>query len=1076
MSMNKINFKQLLATTLFCVFALGVNAQNATQKVSGRVLDDAGQPIVGAAVIVDGTTTGTVTDLDGNYTIMAPADATIKVSFIGYDEILMPVNGKSTLDFTLSDTFTELDELVVVGYGVQKKSVVTASIAKVSSEDMNGKAPVRMENALKGLAAGVNVTSASGQPGSSPKVRIRGVGTINNSDPLYIVDGMPIEGGLDFVNPSDIESIEVLKDAASGAIYGARAANGVVMVTTKKGKEGRVNVNYNFSYGWQSAARRRDVTSATDYAVLQNEMYINGGQEAVYADPYNLVDVNGNKIEGKGTDWQDLVFNDGAPVVNHDVSVAGASERVNYYFSLGSFDQEGIVGGNYDQSNYNRLTLRSNTMYNVMDDSSLRSFLNKLDATINLAYTRVKSTGISENTEFGSVLGSALYMAPVLPVTVSGTAAQNMKDNYVGYELFKDANGNPYTIPGFFGAFQEMNNPLALLAVPPTKNWSYKFVPYFAVDLQIWDNLKYHASYSADMSFWGYDAAVKSKYALSGNNRQEHTSATSSKSQGMVWQIENTLSYDKTIGDHSFNVVLGQSAFKNKSDYLGGSRWNLVNVDKPSIDYATGNYELSYDPDDPSVVTGATVQHSVWGGKNTEHRMSSLFARLSYNFMEKYMVQATVRRDGSSRFGTNNRYGVFPSVSVGWNLLNESFMEPVREYMSNIKIRASWGKNGNDNIGDFRYTTNTTMGSNALFGKNTIKYNGSKSNGLANPDLKWEESEQTNVGVDFGVLGNALTFSVDYYKKKTNGMLMTMPIPSYVGETKPIGNVGDMENSGVEFELGYKWKVSDINFAVKGNATYLKNELINLGNDTGYLDLDGVQGISGGGTRGSNGMPFPYFFGYKTAGVFQNVAEVQAYKNAKGELIMPDAAPGDVRFVDVNGDGTITPDDRTDIGNGTPKWTFGLNFNADWKGVDFNLFLQGVQGADVLDATYRTDVYSGNYPTWMLDRWTGEGTSNKYPILRLGDEKNWQMSDLYVCDGSYLRLKNMSLGYTLPRDLTRKIRVERFRVYVMAENLMTWTKYWGYDPEISSNATSLGVDRGVYPQARTFTVGLNLTL
>lgn len=1076
MSMNKINFKKLLTSALFCVFVLGANAQNATQQITGRVLDGKGEPVIGAAVVINGTTTGTVTDFDGNYTINAAPDAVIRVSFIGYDEVLTPVNGQSVLNFTLSDSFTELDELVVVGYGVQKKSVVTASIAKVSSEDMNGKAPVRMENALKGLAAGVNVTSASGQPGSSPKVRIRGNGTINNSDPLYIVDGMPIEGGLDFVNPSDIESIEVLKDAASGAIYGARAANGVIMVTTKKGKQGRTNINYNFSYGWQSAARRRDVTSATDYAILQNEMYINGGEKPIFDDPYNLKDINGEAIVGKGTDWQDLVFNDNAPVVNHDFSIAGASDKVNYYLSLGYYDQEGIVGGNYGQSNYNRLTLRSNTLYNILDDSAERNFLNKVDVTVNLAYTRIKSNGIGENSEYGSVLGSALYMAPVLPVVAKGETAAKMKKNYEGYDLFTDANGNPYTVPGYFGSYQEMNNPLAILSIPPSNNWSHKFVPYFALDLQLWDNLKYHASYSADMSFWGSESAVRSKYLLSGNNRQEHTSASANKQQGVVWQVENTLSYDKTIGDHSFNVVLGQSAFKNKSDYLGGSRWNLVNVDKPSIDYATGNYELSYDPNDPEKVTGATVQHSVWGGKNTEHRMSSLFARLSYNFAEKYMFQATVRRDGSSRFGTNNRYGVFPSVSAGWNILNENFMESARDILGNLKLRASWGKNGNDNIGDFRYTTMTSMGNNALFGKNAVKFNGSKSNGLANPDLKWEESEQFNVGLDFGFFSNALTFSADYYIKKTNGMLMTMPIPSYVGETKPIGNVGDMENSGFEFELGYKWNVSDAHFSVKGNATYLKNELTNLGNDTGYLDLDGVQGISGGGTRGSNGKPFPYFFGYKTNGVFQNVAEVQAYKNADGSLIMPDAAPGDVRFVDVNGDGQITADDRTDIGNGTPDWTFGLNFNADWKGLDLNVFFQGVQGADVFDATYRTDVYSGNFPTWMLDRWTGEGTSNKYPILRLGDEKNWQMSDLYVCDGSYLRLKNVSLGYTLPKDITSKIHVDRLRIYVMGENLMTWTKYWGFDPEISSGATSLGVDRGVYPQARTFTVGLNLTL
>lgn len=469
------------------------------------------------------------------------------------------------------------------------------------------------------------------------------------------------------------------------------------------------------------------------------------------------------------------------------------------------------------------------------------------------------------------------------------------------------------------------------------------------------------------------------------------------------------------------------------------------------------------------------MQYGVSGGRNTEHRMSSLFARLSYNYDERYMFQATVRRDGSSRFGTNNKYGTFPSFSAGWNVMNEAFMENTRDWLSNFKIRLSWGKNGNDNIADFGYTSLTSMGNNVLFGKQATKYNGSKAQRLANPDLKWEESEQTDIGVDLGFFNSALTLSVDYYKKKTNGMIIEMPIPSYVGETKPLGNVGDMENSGVEFELGYKWRVADAHFSVKANATYLKNELKNLGNDTGYIDLDGIQGLSGGGTRGSNGQPFPYFFGYKTDGVFQNMDEVCSYVNADGEMIMPNAVPGDTRFVDVNGDGQITSDDRTNIGNGTPDWTFGLNFNTDWKGFDFNVFFQGVQGADVFDGTYRTDVSSGNFPSWMLGRWTGEGTSNKYPRLASGNADNWMVSDLYVCDGSYLRLKNITLGYTLPRNLTSKLSISCLRFYVQAENLITWTKYWGFDPEISSGSTSLGVDRGVYPQARTYTVGVNLS-
>lgn len=404
----------LLATAL--LMSTSALAQKNTFK--GVVLDDLGEPIIGATVQVKGVKgAGAITDLDGNFVIDADANQTLVITYIGYKDA--EIRPSANMKITLKQDDKALDEVVVVGYGVQKKSVVTAAIAKVSTEDLAGKSPVRVDNALKGLAAGVNVTSSSGQPGASPKVRIRGTGTINNSDPLYIVDGMPIEGGLDYLNPSDIESIEVLKDAASGAIYGARAANGVVLVTTKKGKMGKAQINYNFSYGWQSAWKKRDVTSATDYAILQNERALNGGQAPIYADPYNLTDSNGKPIKGFGTDWQDLVFNDNAPVQNHEVSISGASEKINYYLSMGYYKQEGIVGGNYGQSNYERLSLRSNNIYNVMDASKERNFLNKLDVTVNMAYTRVKSTGIDANSIYGSILGSSLYLAPTLAPTVT---------------------------------------------------------------------------------------------------------------------------------------------------------------------------------------------------------------------------------------------------------------------------------------------------------------------------------------------------------------------------------------------------------------------------------------------------------------------------------------------------------------------------------------------------------------------------------------------------------------------------------------------------------------------------------
>ena len=1068
------------------------------QNFTGTVVDATGEPIIGASVILKGTSTGAVTDIDGRFLISAEPGDVLVVSYVGFNS--EEVRAAQGMRVVLKEDSQTLSDVVVIGYGVQKKSVVTASIAKVSADDLDGKTRLRADDALKGMAAGVQVTSASGQPGSKSMIRIRGNGTINNNEPLYIIDGMPTDqNGLEAVNPSDIESIEVLKDAASGAIYGARAANGVVLITTKKGKVGKAQINYNFSTGWQSAWRKRDVTGAVDYAVLQNEKYVNGGFAPLYNDPYNLIDANGDPVKGFGTNWQDLLFNDNAPITQHDVSISGASDKLNYYLSLGYYEQEGIVGGNYGQSNYDRLTIRSNNNYTLFDDSNDRNFLNRLDIGANVSYMRVHNTGIDSNSTWGSPLGSALYLAPTLPVTLKSgyelnenglpdynrpLIGQQQIDQYAAYDLYTDANGNPYTIPGFIGSYNEQNNPIAMMQGNPNRNWSHKFMPKFSIDLQLYDNLKYHFSYSAELSFWGYEAAKLQKYYFSGNNNSDHTEASSYKGNNSTWQIENTLTYDKTFGKHTIGVVLGQSALKSKGDELGGSHWNLVNIGKPSINYTTGgNLELTTDAD--GKVTGAKSLVGVWGGPYVQHRLSSLFGRVSYNYDERYMFQATIRRDGSSRFGPNNKYGTFPSASIGWNITNEPFMESTKSWLKNLKFRASWGKNGSDNIDNFMYTTLTATGgsSNYFYGKTASLGYGSKADRLANEDLKWEESEQTDIGLDFGFFNNALTFTVDYFIKKTNGMIIQMPIPSYVGENKPFGNVGDMENSGWEFELGYKWNISDARFAVKGNASYLHNELKNLGNETGFLNW-GISQFSDGGTRAENGQPFPFFYGYKTNGVFQTVAEVKSYTNAQGALIQPDANPGDLRFVDINGDGQITSDDRTNIGSSVPKWTFGFNFDAEWKGFDFNAFFQGVSGVDIFDATYRQDIASGNYPTWVLSRWTGEGTSNKIPILKQGDTKNWVCSDIYIQDGSYLRLKNITLGYTLPRSLTQKINISRLRLYVRAENLITWTKYWGFDPEIGAafdnnsqqhNTQYTGVDYGIYPQARTWTVGLNLS-
>lgn len=1046
---NPIHYVILLG----CMFYLSITSLYAqVLAVSGNVKDATGEFVIGASVLVKGTTNGTITDIDGNFTLTGlSAGSVIEVSYIGYVTQSLTVQDATPLQIVLKEDTETLDEVVVVGYGVQKKSVVTASIAKVSSDDLASTAPTRMDNALKGLAAGVTVTSSSGQPGAAAQIRVRGIGTINNSDPLYIVDGMPIEGGLDYLNPNDIASIEVLKDAASGAVYGARAANGVILVTTKTGKIGATKVSYDFSYGWQNAWKKRDVLNASQYAMMINEGYTNAGMDPKYSNP---------NAYGTGTDWQDLVFNDNAPMMNHQLSVSGANEKVSYLFSAGYYTQDGIVGGNYDRSNYERLTLRSNTQYTLFDEKENRNWLNSLKFTSNLSYARVESTSIDANSTWGSPLGSALALSPILTPYDEGDAAQEQLDKYANTEgyvpMYDPHNGKLFSIPG--SEYGEMTNPLANLSLPGTVGWSHKFVANFSAELQIWDNLKFKTSYGADLSFWGDDGYTP-EYYLRNGGFSTHSTAFSSKYDGLVWQLENVLMYDKTIDKHGFSVILGQSAKKTTGSYLWGSRNNINNYDRPYIDASNGLAENG-DRD----AAGAPTETST---------LASLFARASYNYDERYMLQVTVRRDGSSRFGANNHYAVFPSFSLGWNLTNEKFMQRRPDWLTTTKVRLSWGKNGNENIGNFRYTVLTSAGNNAIFGASESVINGVKASGLANPDLRWEESEQLDLGLDFGFFNNALTFTADYYKKTTNGMLMTMNIPSYVGESKPIGNVGKMENSGLEMEISYKFNVADWNFRVAGNATYLKNKLIEYGNDSGWANLDAFQG-AGTISRAQNGKPFPYFYGYKTAGIFQNYDEINAYTNAEGGLIQPNAVPGDVRFVDVDGNGVITEDDRTDIGKGMPDWTFGFNFNASWKNFDFSMMWQGTAGNDIFDATRRTDISASNLPSWMLERWTGEGTSNRIPHFVLGDNVNWQSSDLYVYNGSYLRLKNIQLGYTLPQSITSKAFISSLRVYVAAENLLTFTQYHGFDPEISSGGTSLGIDYGVYPQARVFTVGLNL--
>jgi TonB-linked SusC/RagA family outer membrane protein len=1054
--MKKI-FRKMFLSTIMAVAAVSAFAAG---PVSGRVTDSDGQPLAGVTVLIEGTTQGTITDVNGDYTIETSGETPVlSFNYIGTEPLSVAVEGRTTVNVALQSN-VRIEDVVVIGYGQQKKGVVTAAISTVSNATLEQTSPIRLDDALKGLTSGVTVTSSSGQPGAGSNVRIRGYGTINNSEPLYIVDGMPVGGsGIDFLAPSDIERIDILKDAASAAVYGTRGANGVILVTTKNGAKakGKTRVTYDFDYGVQNPWRKRDVLNATEYAIMQNEGSINAGTGIKYADPWSY---------GEGTNWQEELFYKNAPVQSHQLSISGGEGNNIFYLSAGWLREDGIIGGNFNRSNYERFTVRLNDTYTLFDKTDDRTWLNKMTFTTNTSYSRTITSGIDANQEYGSALGSAVSLSPILSVYATDAEAASYEGLYPGYKPVVDKNGRVYTIPGT--AYNEYYNPVAFLDTPGTQNNYHRFLSNFEAEVGIWDNIKFRSSLGVDMAFDGHDSWTPIYY-LAATRASLKSSVSETEGRSLTWQLENVLSYDKTFNDvHSVSVILGQSAMSTTGRSLSGSVDHMVEEDpnRANLGFTTGSRQLG--------------EQGASGYLWADYHLASLFGRVSYSYDNRYMVQATLRRDGSSMFGPNNRFTVFPSMSVGWNIHNEAFMEDIASWLSNLKLRASWGKNGNDQIGAFGYAALTSSGIRYPFGSGALSnetvVNGSAGTEAPNPDLKWEETTQTDIGLDLGFFSGALNFSIDYYNKQTDGMLIRVPTPDYTGAGSPWGNVGKMKNSGWEFEANYRHSIGEFHFNVGANVTWLKNELIYLGTSSGEMVFDGFGSI-GSVSRAANGMPYPHFYGYQTDGLFQNEAEIDAW-SLDGERIQPNAVPGDVRFKDLNGDGQITAEDRTMIGKGTPDMTFGINAGFDWKGVDFSMIWQGVYGADVFDATYRQGAnVVANMPRYMLERWTGEGTSNRIPRYtnKPSTNNNWQASDLYVKDGSYLRLKNLTLGYTLPSAWTSKAFINKLRVYVAATNVLTFTKYDGFDPEIASGGTQLGIDRGVYPQVRAIHFGANLT-
>ncbi len=1031
--------KQTIFALLFFLSSFAGYAQELNVKGVVTSADD-GQPIPGATVVVKGKTTGVITNLDGAYSLKVPGNSTLIFSFVGLKSQEVAVNNRTTINVVLASATEAIEEVVVVGYGTQKKSVVTGAISSVKSKDLEKVSPGRVEQALQGRVSGVTVAANSGQPGSAATIRVRGVTTFGDggNNPLWVVDGVVVDaGGIGYLNQSDIESIEVLKDAASAAIYGTRAATGVILVTTKKGSVGKLSVTYNGFYGISGPAKILNLLNATQYGALLNERSVAGGGNVIFPNISAL---------GVGTDWQKAIFNNSANRYSHEFSLSGGNEKSTFYFSLGIQDQQGIVAS--DISKFSQKNMRLNSTHKI---SKIFTF----GETI--GYTHQKQTGIGNtNSEFGGPLSSAINLDPVTPLVVTDPAVANAAPYSVN-PVIRDPNGNPYGISSIVG--QEMTNPLAYIQTRlGNYGWSDNFVGNAYLSAQITKELTVKSSVGAKLAYWG-DQGFNPVNYLSATNQVLRNSIYKNTNNVFNWNVENTINYSKVIGDHDINVLLGQATYVD--NYGGGQGVTLYNLPVTSYENASFNFNIP-----------AATDKTGWGSENTLHKLTSLFARVNYNYKEKYLFTGIYRRDGSSRFGTNNKYGVFPSFSLGWVVSKENFW-PVNDVVNTLKIRGGYGVVGNDAIRDFGYLATVGGGFNYTIGNSGSITTGYAPASLDNPDLRWEQTAQANIGFE-ARLFKSLNVTVDYYNKKTTGILRPITIPGYVGvSSSPVGNIADMENKGLELELSYSKKFGQLNFSANGNVAYLKNVVTYVAADANYITGDASFQSMGAVTRTQQGQSYNSFYGYKTAGIFQNVAEIAAYTNAAGNPIQPNARPGDFRWVDTNGDGAISDLDKTFLGTNIPKYTFGLTLNFDYKNFDLMAFASGAANK-IFQGLRRLDINNSNWQTVALSRWTGEGTSNTYPRLTSNDTNGnfGKMSDFYLENGDYLRLKVVQLGYSLPANLVSKISANKLRVYVSAENLLTLTKYTGYDPEIGGGV--FGIDKGVYPQARTFMLGVQL--
>jgi len=1014
-----------------------INLQGQTLR--GVVIDgQTGQPLPGTSVAVRGTTLGTSTGPDGSFSLnLTSGTHLITLHFVGYSPAELQVSIADgeilTRDFTLQPEILFFDEVVVVGYGTRQKRVVTGAISSVRAEEIAETPILRVEQALQGRTPGVLVTNLSGQPGEPPTVRIRGAGTTGDAAPLFIVDGMAV-GGIEFLNPNDIQSIEVLKDAASAAIYGARAANGVVLITTKRPTRGEMRITYNGYQGIQNVVRTIDLLDAQQYRMMMNE----GARNAGLTEPFDL-----NEIPAFNTNWQEALFVSNAPIASHDISVSGGTEKSSFFSSLSYFSQQGIIGG--ENSQFDRISSRLNTSHTINEFFRFGS---------NFAYTHTVQRGIASNTAFNGAFSSALNLDPLTPLfenrpTILASAP------YSTEPVVTDKHGNVYGISRLVGA--EIVNPVALMEIQTGETRVDKLVGNAYGELEILPGLKANSNLSIDLAYVLFDNHEPFFFLNNAQRNTERTAVSKSISRYFTWQWENTLSWTRSFEDHNVSALAGVSARKFNFENLYGFNSGVA-IDDPNHVY------LNMAMDTMWVATGGASHHA----------LSSQFARVMYDYKLRYAITAIVRRDGSSRFGPENRYGIFPSLGASWVLSDEPFFPRINN-LDILRVRASWGINGNESIGDFQFLSSINQTRGYIFGGGRSV--GASPSFIENREIRWEESEMIDLGIEFTAFDNRVNGVLNFYEKNTHGLLERAPIPAHVGNEPPFSNVGSVQNKGVEFSIEWRNLPSrEFTYSMGFNVAYNHNEITHIGNEQGVLP--GVNwAVAGMVTRGQVGLPIGYFWGYQTNGLFQTQADVFRHVNQAGNMLQPQARAGDVRFVDVNRDGVINPDDRTKIGNPIPAFTFGYNASFEFRNFDLSFLIVGTYGNDIFNGMIRQDLRFTNRTTEILERWTGEGTSNRIPRFTWIDtNNNYRVSDLYIEDGSFLRMRNLQLGYTIPDHVLHHLKASNWRIYASVENLFTLTNYSGADPEIGAmGAFNAGIDRGIYPHARTFRIGTSIS-